>query len=431
MGGETTEMSDDDDARSWSRPRTGTPVSMFRTGKRHKLTSEAGKRNERGVDPTICEAAADRVVELLTTYGGGTAEPGRHRGRQRRRRRGRSRSPRDLPGQVAGLDDRRRPRRSRASRAVGCDVGRRRHADGHPAAVAPRPHRPLRPGRGGRPDRRLRPGAVGAADRRRPAAGSPASSGCAAGSAAPWPAPGCVEVVSFPFVGDATFDALGLPGRRRAAARRTPVQPALGREAARTRPRCCPALLDAAARNLGRGAPGRRALRDRHGRVPGRPRAGAGLRRRLAAQRGRAGQAVRGPARCSRCSWPVVLAASASPPGWWGAGRTADWSDAIEAGPRGWPTSWASRSRSSPAERMPWHPSRCAAGAGRRRGARPRRRAAPAGLRRRSGCRRARPPLEIDLDFLMRARGRRAAGAGVLRPTRWPRRTSRSSSPTT
>ena len=49
---------------------------MFRTGKRHKLTSEAGKRNERGVDPTICEAAADRVVELLTTYGGGTADPG-------------------------------------------------------------------------------------------------------------------------------------------------------------------------------------------------------------------------------------------------------------------------------------------------------------------------------------------------------------------
>ena len=49
---------------------------MFRTGRRHKLTSEAGKRNERGVDPTICEAAADRVVELLAEYGGGTVEPG-------------------------------------------------------------------------------------------------------------------------------------------------------------------------------------------------------------------------------------------------------------------------------------------------------------------------------------------------------------------
>ena len=54
MGGETTEMSAATttvviEAAHWD------PVSMFRTGKRHRLTSEAGKRNERGVDPTICE----------------------------------------------------------------------------------------------------------------------------------------------------------------------------------------------------------------------------------------------------------------------------------------------------------------------------------------------------------------------------------------
>ena len=75
MGGETTEMSDDHhailvEAAHWDA------VSMFRTGRRHKLTSEAGKRNERGVDPTICEAAADRVVELLVEHGGGTVDPG-------------------------------------------------------------------------------------------------------------------------------------------------------------------------------------------------------------------------------------------------------------------------------------------------------------------------------------------------------------------
>ncbi len=75
MGGEATEMSEATtrvlvEAAHWDA------VSMFRTGRRQKITSEAGKRNERGVDPTICEAAADRVVELLTTYGGGTAEPG-------------------------------------------------------------------------------------------------------------------------------------------------------------------------------------------------------------------------------------------------------------------------------------------------------------------------------------------------------------------
>ena len=75
MGGETTEMSEGTtrvlvEAAHWDA------VSMFRTGKRHRLTSEAGKRNERGVDPVITPAAADRVVELLVRYGGGTAEPG-------------------------------------------------------------------------------------------------------------------------------------------------------------------------------------------------------------------------------------------------------------------------------------------------------------------------------------------------------------------
>ncbi len=50
MGGETTEMSATTtnilvEAAHWDA------TSMFRTGKRHKLTSEAGKRNERGVDP--------------------------------------------------------------------------------------------------------------------------------------------------------------------------------------------------------------------------------------------------------------------------------------------------------------------------------------------------------------------------------------------
>src|SRR4029078_8902692 len=75
MGGETTEMSETTthvlvEAAHWDA------VSMLRTGKRHKISSEAGKRNERGVDPTICEAAADRVVELLVEHGGGTAPPG-------------------------------------------------------------------------------------------------------------------------------------------------------------------------------------------------------------------------------------------------------------------------------------------------------------------------------------------------------------------
>ena len=163
MGGATTEMSETTthiviEAAHWDA------VSMFRTGKRHKLSSEAGKRNERGVDPTLPAVAADRVVELLTTYGGGTAAPRRHAGRHRPA--GRADPDRPRP---ARPDRRSRDRRRHRHRLAGGDRRRRRRRRprhrGHPAAVASRPHRPLRPGRGGRPAGRLRPDPVGAADR--------------------------------------------------------------------------------------------------------------------------------------------------------------------------------------------------------------------------------------------------------------------------
>ena len=169
MGGETTEMS--------RRPPTSVLVeaahwdatSMFRTGKRHKLTSEAGKRNERGVDPLVTPAAADRVVELLATYGGGTADPGVTVVGTAPARPTITMAY-DLPARVTGM-----PIDAATTvanlEAVGCAlVKRRHHAHRDAAAVASRPQRPLRPGRGGRPDRRLRPGPVGAARARPPAA---------------------------------------------------------------------------------------------------------------------------------------------------------------------------------------------------------------------------------------------------------------------
>src|SRR5262249_38340577 len=66
---------------------------------------------------------------------------------------------------------------------------------------------------------------------------------------------GCVEVVSFPFVGDDTFNALGLPDD---AVLRHSVR--LSNPLSAERPlyttTLLPGLLDAAARNLGRGASG-------------------------------------------------------------------------------------------------------------------------------------------------------------------------------
>ncbi|WP_182047757.1 phenylalanine--tRNA ligase subunit beta [Curtobacterium sp. ME26] len=49
-------------------------VSIARTARRHKLPSEASKRFERGVDPLVAEAAANRAVELLVELAGGTAD---------------------------------------------------------------------------------------------------------------------------------------------------------------------------------------------------------------------------------------------------------------------------------------------------------------------------------------------------------------------
>ena len=71
MGGATTELS----------PRTRNVVieaahfdalTIARTSRRHKLSSEASRRFERGVDPQASYAAAHRVAELLVEHAGGT-----------------------------------------------------------------------------------------------------------------------------------------------------------------------------------------------------------------------------------------------------------------------------------------------------------------------------------------------------------------------
>jgi phenylalanyl-tRNA synthetase beta chain len=70
MGGESTELS----SRTTEvliEAAHFDPVSIARTARRHKLPSEASKRFERGVDPTIAAVAARRVADLLVRYGGG------------------------------------------------------------------------------------------------------------------------------------------------------------------------------------------------------------------------------------------------------------------------------------------------------------------------------------------------------------------------
>ena len=75
MGGATTEISDTTvdvviEAANFD------PVSIGRTARRHRLPSEASRRFERGVDPAVARAAAQRAVDLLVEHAGGTADPG-------------------------------------------------------------------------------------------------------------------------------------------------------------------------------------------------------------------------------------------------------------------------------------------------------------------------------------------------------------------
>jgi phenylalanyl-tRNA synthetase beta chain len=73
MGGAATEIGPDTTAVLVEAANFD-PVSIARTARRHKLPSEASRRFERGVDPKVAEPAAARVVELLESLGGGTAD---------------------------------------------------------------------------------------------------------------------------------------------------------------------------------------------------------------------------------------------------------------------------------------------------------------------------------------------------------------------
>jgi phenylalanyl-tRNA synthetase beta chain len=350
MGGETTEMSATTtrvlvEAAHWDA------VSMFRTGKRHKLTSEAGKRNERGVDPVITPAAADRVVELLVEYGGGTAEPGVTVVGQAPPRRPIEMAT-DLPARISGIDI---PADVAVTslEKVGCTAG--------DAGFTPPMWRPdltdpydlveevvrlvgydLVPsvlpreaaGRGLTREQRLRR-RIG-----RTLAGA-----------------GCVEVISFPFVGETTFDQLGLSADDPLRHTVRLANPLSAEEPSYTTT-LLPGLLRAAARNFGRGTPGVALFETGTVAFP----------------------ADRGPAPIYGVDWrpsddelaklfeaiptqplylAVVLAGERERAGWWGSGRTAGWADAIGLVRRlgdelGIEVEVTSTSR------MPWHPGRCA-----------------------------------------------------------------------
>ncbi|MCI3275803.1 phenylalanine--tRNA ligase subunit beta [Streptomyces cylindrosporus] len=80
MGGANTEIADHQEGEGTTdvviEAAHFNAVSIARTARRHKLSSEASRRFERGVDPQAAAAAAQRTVDLLVLLAGGTAEAG-------------------------------------------------------------------------------------------------------------------------------------------------------------------------------------------------------------------------------------------------------------------------------------------------------------------------------------------------------------------
>ncbi len=354
MGGETTEMSATTtrvlvEAAHWDA------ASMFRTGRRHKLTSEAGKRNERGVDPTICEAAAQRVAELLAEHGGGTIEPGVTVVGEPPADRSVT-IPIDLPARVTGMDIASHTTVTNLE-AVGCTVTT--HADTLDATIpAWRPDLndpfdlveevarivgyedvpsvlPTAPsGRGLTPSQTMRR-RVG-----RTLAGE-----------------GYVEVLNFPFIGEPDLDRLGLEG---ADPRRTTLRLAnpLSNEEPLMTTTLLPGLLRTLARNVSRGTSDLALFEAAPVTLP---HSGAGSpilpvdRRPTDGEWDELNKAL--PDQPLHLGYAVC--GDRDRAGWWGDGRPAGWNDVVETA-RVVAGALGLELRVQASSLAPWHPGRCA-----------------------------------------------------------------------
>lgn len=355
MGGQETELSDGT-THIVIEAAHFEPTSIFRTARRHKLPSEASKRFERGVDPLLPAYAADRVAELLVAHGGGTVTDGvTYVGRP-------PAGPditieADLPARITGIDID-ADTTVRHLKDVGCSVA----VDGDTLTVAPPSWRPdvtdpydlveevtrlvgydkvpsvLPPapsGGGLTREQRLR---------RR--------TGLSLAGA------GYVEILTYPFVGPADWDALGLAEDDD---RRTTVRVAnpLSEEEPELRTTLLPGLLRALARNVGRGIADVAVFEQAPVYLPS-PGAGAapilGVERRPTAEEWEAlEQAI--PHQPMHTA--VALAGDREASGWWGKGRAASWADAVEAVRRLARTVGVEVEVRSAAH-APWHPGRCA-----------------------------------------------------------------------
>ncbi|BDZ58346.1 phenylalanine--tRNA ligase subunit beta [Barrientosiimonas endolithica] len=331
------------------------PTTVARSSRRHRLSTEASKRYERGVDPDVAAAAAQLAVDLLVEHGGGTADPAVTDVDERR--------PVDpvafepgLASRLVGVDYP-RERVVEILREIGCAVD-----DSGSGDVSVRPPS-WRPDLRGGPDLVEEVARIDGYDRI-PSILPPAPGGrglthgqqvrrLLAGMLA---ARGLTEVLSPPFVGPEAFDALGYAADdpRRTAVRLTNP---LREEQPLMRTSLLVSLLSVAHRNVARGT------------------ADLALFEIGLVTTGRQGQAPTydvgsypGPDAVQQIRDAVpeqprhlafVLSGELERAGWWGAGRAADWTDAT-ATVRAVAEALAVEVTLRAGDEPPFHPGRCA-----------------------------------------------------------------------
>ncbi|MFJ3902624.1 phenylalanine--tRNA ligase subunit beta [Streptomyces sp. NPDC090025] len=361
MGGANTEIADHADAAGATtevvvEAAHFDAIAIARTARRHKLSSEASKRFERGVDPLAAAAAAQRTVDLLVLLAGGTAEAGVTEVIAPSAPRTVA-MPANHPDKVAGVAYGRETV-VRRLQEVGCDVYGQdelvvtvpswRPDLNEPNDLAEEVIRlegyenlpstlPKPPAGRGLTERQRTHRRVG-----RALAGA-----------------GYVEALNYPFIGAQVFDQLGLDAddaRRRVV---TLVNPLSDEEPA-LRTTLLPGLLGALRRNDGRGSHDLALFETGLVFRPTEGQPGVAVRlpvdhRPSDAEIATVDAAL--PAQPRRAA--VVLAGAREQAGWWGKGRPADWADAIQAA-RTVAAEAGAELLIDADQHAPWHPGRCA-----------------------------------------------------------------------
>ncbi|WP_369133431.1 phenylalanine--tRNA ligase subunit beta [Modestobacter sp. I12A-02662] len=356
MGGASTEIGDGTtnlllEAAHWA------PAGISRGVRRHRLPSEAAKRFERGTDPEVTVIALARAAALLAEHGKATVV-GAPVDLDVRGPRPAIPLDAGLPGRIAGVDY--PPAQVlEVLQAIGATVDGDGDGDGlevtppswrgdltDPADLVEEVVRwvgyddipsvlPTAP-----PGRGLTDG-----QRRKRSIGRALADA------------GYVEAPTFPFIGTAQLDALGLDAddeRRRVITVRNP----LSEELPALRTTLLPGLLASLARNLARGQ--RDVALFEHGSVfPGGDRRPAPLPGVEHRPDDETLAALLGAVPSQPWHVGVALAGHREPRGWWGPGRSALWADAVQAARVVAETAGVELTVRA-AERAPWHPGRCA-----------------------------------------------------------------------